>query len=80
MEIWLQHEVVLFAFGVVFALPFIGMKLYAARVSLSVIVALLAHGAANWDYGHALSVIMGALCAAHVRTLWSFFHSRNHVR
>jgi hypothetical protein len=33
----------LLLFGLVFALPFIGIKLYAARVSLSVMAALLAY-------------------------------------
>jgi hypothetical protein len=72
---WLQVEDVLFglAFGLACALPFIGVKLYAARVSLSVIVAMLAnwglvklfrsHG---WYLGYRniyliLSNIMGAL-------------------
>jgi hypothetical protein len=81
---WLAPEVVLFGF--VFALPFIGIKQYAARISLSAIAALLAywglvalaqsHGWAYWDNYNAVCVILGALCAAHVRTLWLLVGSR----
>jgi hypothetical protein len=76
----------LFLFGLVFALPFIGIKLYAARVSLSVIAAVLAywglvqlarsHGWGHWDNYNALCVLLGALCAAHVKPLWSFVLGR----
>ncbi len=75
---WLEPVAILYGF--VFALPFVGVKLYAARVSFSVIAALFAywavvelarsHGWGYWDNYNALCVILGALCTAHVRTLW----------
>jgi hypothetical protein len=70
----------LFFFGFVCALPFVAVKRYATRLLLSagtvlaiyyfVFVLGLRHHGAYWDNTLALVIVSGAICAAHVRTVW----------
>ena len=71
---------VLFYF--VFALPFIGVRRYAVRLVLSVTVPLAiyyivivkglrSHGS-YWDNYVAFRLLVGALCVAHVRSVWEW--------
>ena len=73
-------------FGFVFALPFVGVRSYVVRLPLSigtplvvyylgVVVALRGHGS-YWDNYVALRLILGALCAAHIRTAWMLIRKR----
>src|SRR5262245_34150995 len=75
--LWMQLTDVLVGFIV--ALPLSGLRRYGVRVVLSAAVVLglfwmltaiiRSHGS-SWDNETALRLVIGALLAAHLRTLW----------
>ena len=65
-------------FGIIFALPFVGIKRYALRVALSIgsplliyawLLWFIPHAGFHWSNEVALQNIIGALCVAHVRVV-----------
>jgi hypothetical protein len=76
-----------FLYGFLLAIPFIWIKGYILRTSLSTIVplviywwllGLIPHAGYHWSSRSAIVSFLGSLCTAHVKLLWSFV--RKHIR
>jgi hypothetical protein len=85
--LWMQLTDVLVGFVV--ALPFVGIRRYGVRVVLSATLVLglfwmlnasiRSHGS-YWDDERAFRLTIGALLAAHLRTLWLFVRTKTEGR
>jgi hypothetical protein len=72
-------------FGFLLAIPFVWIKQYVLRTALSIFVPLAIHWWALWVLSDPVHfridrrlffIVVGSLCAAHVKLLWSFVWKR----